>query len=297
MRTLKTTEAAALLNVNPNTLRAWERRFGFPVPQRSRGGHRTYIHAEVETLAHLLREGASISSAVSMARAGLGDESHQLVGALLAFEPDRADALMESALAIRPAERAVDDVLLPALSRIWRVHGTDSAAWAYSARWSSDWLLRAQRFARDATTDVTLLIGDATTSDLDPDGPYVRALELFCARDGARVLSLSVQAPVSIGSVVATLEPRAVVIAGGGTDADAVARWTCEVRRAGEPLLLMQFRRKAGPRARVSGLRTLSNDPCSARREILTLCRRITRQAEDPPGDLDEFAARSVSRR
>ena len=30
MRYLKTSEAAALLNVSPNTLRAWERRFGFP---------------------------------------------------------------------------------------------------------------------------------------------------------------------------------------------------------------------------------------------------------------------------
>ncbi|MBV9000834.1 MAG: MerR family DNA-binding transcriptional regulator, partial [Solirubrobacterales bacterium] len=35
MRYLKTSEAAALLNVSPNTLRAWERRFGFPKPQRS----------------------------------------------------------------------------------------------------------------------------------------------------------------------------------------------------------------------------------------------------------------------
>jgi MerR family transcriptional regulator, light-induced transcriptional regulator len=44
MRYLKTTEAAALLNVGPNTLRAWERRFGFPQPQRSPGGHRAYPH-------------------------------------------------------------------------------------------------------------------------------------------------------------------------------------------------------------------------------------------------------------
>jgi putative nucleotidyltransferase with HDIG domain len=34
MRTLKTSEAATLLNVSPNTLRAWERRFGYPKPQR-----------------------------------------------------------------------------------------------------------------------------------------------------------------------------------------------------------------------------------------------------------------------
>lgn len=42
MRYLKTSEAAALLSVTPSTLRAWERRFGFPRPQRSPGGHRFY---------------------------------------------------------------------------------------------------------------------------------------------------------------------------------------------------------------------------------------------------------------
>ena len=35
VRTLKTSEAASVLNVSPNTLRAWERRFGYPKPQRT----------------------------------------------------------------------------------------------------------------------------------------------------------------------------------------------------------------------------------------------------------------------
>jgi MerR family transcriptional regulator, light-induced transcriptional regulator len=46
MRTLKTTEAAALLNVSANTLRGWEQRFDFPRPLRTRGGHRLYAYAE-----------------------------------------------------------------------------------------------------------------------------------------------------------------------------------------------------------------------------------------------------------
>jgi DNA-binding transcriptional MerR regulator len=297
VRTLKTTEAAALLNVNPNTLRAWEQRFGFPVPRRSRGGHRTYIHAEVETLAHLLREGVSISSAVSMARSELGDESHQLVGALLAFEPERADSLMETALAIRSAERAVQEVLLPALARIWQVHGTDSAPWACAIRWSTDWLLRAQRFARDVDADMTIILGDATTSELDPDCPYIRALELFCAREGARVLSLSVRAPVAISGAISTLHPRAVVLAGSGTDAEVVARWTYQVRKAGEPPLLMLFRRKAGPRARASGVRTLSADPCAAHRDIFAFCRAATARTEGQSDDADQSAGTALSHR
>ena len=57
MRYLKTTEAATLLNVSPNTLRAWERRFGFPRPRRSPGGHRSYAHGEVAALREALQGG------------------------------------------------------------------------------------------------------------------------------------------------------------------------------------------------------------------------------------------------
>ena len=64
VRTLKTSEAAAVLNVSPNTLRAWERRFGYPKPQRTAGKHRLYTHGEVAALRDALQEGLSISSAM-----------------------------------------------------------------------------------------------------------------------------------------------------------------------------------------------------------------------------------------
>ena len=58
VRTLKTSEAAAVLNVSPNTLRAWERRFGYPKPQRTAGKHRLYTHGEVAALRDALQEGS-----------------------------------------------------------------------------------------------------------------------------------------------------------------------------------------------------------------------------------------------
>src|SRR3954465_684051 len=82
MRTLKTSEAAAVLNVSPNTLRAWERRFGYPKPQRSPGRHRLYTHGEGAALRDALQEGLSISSAVSRAREALSADTSILVGAL-----------------------------------------------------------------------------------------------------------------------------------------------------------------------------------------------------------------------
>src|SRR3954471_2545072 len=110
VRTLKTSEAAAVLNVSPNTLRAWERRFGYPKPQRTAGKHRLYTHGEVAALRDALQEGLSISSAISRARESLSADTSILVGALQSFELDRADGAMEAALALRSVERSVEEV-------------------------------------------------------------------------------------------------------------------------------------------------------------------------------------------
>ena len=110
VRTLKTSEAASYLNVSPNTLRAWERRFGYPTPMRTEGKHRLYTHGEIAALRDALKEGLSISSAISRAREKLTGDTPVLVGALTACELDRADAAMEAALALRAVERAVEEV-------------------------------------------------------------------------------------------------------------------------------------------------------------------------------------------
>jgi DNA-binding transcriptional MerR regulator len=52
-----------------DTLRAWERRYGLPRPQRTPGGHRLYSRRDIELVRWLVarqREGLTISSAVEM---------------------------------------------------------------------------------------------------------------------------------------------------------------------------------------------------------------------------------------
>ncbi len=48
MSGIRTNAAAELLGVSPNTLRSWERRFGYPKPRRTSGGHRQYDLVELE---------------------------------------------------------------------------------------------------------------------------------------------------------------------------------------------------------------------------------------------------------
>lgn len=55
--------------VQPDTLRAWERRYGLPLPGRSDGGHRLYSRHDIETVKWLRdrqEEGMRISQAVAL---------------------------------------------------------------------------------------------------------------------------------------------------------------------------------------------------------------------------------------
>lgn len=272
MRYLKTSEAATLLNVSPNTLRAWERRFGFPKPQRSPGKHRLFTHGEVAALRDALQEGLSISSAVSRAREGLAADSNSLVGALVSYERERADAAIEAALALRSVERSVEEVLLPTLDEIVRRYATESAAWAFAAHWAADWLRRAQRLAPPPVRPASIVVGDASRDELDQDAPYIRAFELLCVRAGIKTLSLSARGVAGIGDAVAVHRPNLVVLAGAHLSDDAVARWAYAVRLAAGPLPVAVYRR-GGPRVRMrtTGTRVLPAGASEAQRQVLEM--------------------------
>jgi DNA-binding transcriptional MerR regulator len=272
MRYLKTSEAAALLKVSPNTLRAWERRFGFPKPQRSPGKHRLFTHGEIAALRDALQEGLSISSAVSRAREGLAADANSLVGALVSYERERADQAIEAALALRSVERSVEEVLLPTLEEVNRRFGVESAAWAFAAHWASDWLRRAVRLAPPPVRPISIVVGDAARDELDPDTPYIRAFELFCARAGVNVLSLSARGVAGIGDAVSIHRPNLVVVAGSHLDDDNVARWAYAIRLAAGAMPVAVYRR-GGPRVRMrtTGARVLPAGAGEAQRRIVEM--------------------------
>jgi DNA-binding transcriptional MerR regulator len=293
MRTLKTSEAAALLNVSPNTLRAWERRFGYPKPRRSAGQHRLYTHGEVAALRDALQQGLSISSAVSRAREALSSDTGTLVGALGSFELDRADAAMESALALRSVERAVEEVLLPSLDELGARHGTESAPWAFSARWADSWLRRAQRLVGPPVRGVSLIVGNACRDDLSPDALAVRAFELFCGRAGARVMILPVRGVQGLAEVVGAVQPDGVVIAGAHDSDDDVARWAYRVRAAAGATPMALFRRgRQEDGVRTTGTRVLPPGPFAAQRQMLVLLDE--RDAAPDVSETAPAAARSI---
>jgi hypothetical protein len=226
----------------------------------------------VAALRDALQEGLSISSAVSRAREGLAADSNSLVGALVSYERERADSAIEAALALRSVERSVEEVLLPTLDEINRRYTAESAAWAFAAHWGADWLRRAQRLAPPPVRPVSIVVGDASRDELDPDAPYIRALELFCVRAGINVLSLSARGVAGIGDAIAVHRPNLVVIAGGHLADDAVARWAYAVRLAAGAMPVAVYRRgDQRVRMRTTGTSVLPLGAAEAQRRVLEL--------------------------
>lgn len=68
-----------------DTLRAWERRYGLPAPDRTAGGHRLYSQRDIETIKWLMKrqaEGLSISRAVDLWNEQTASGSDPLAGSV-----------------------------------------------------------------------------------------------------------------------------------------------------------------------------------------------------------------------
>lgn len=131
--------------VKPETLRAWERRYGFPKPQRTPGGHRLYTFRDIRTIIWLSerqKEGMSISRAVelwnSLEQSGqdpLHAESlsqsfpasdrtsleflrQEWVNACLNFDEQSGEKVLTQAFSISPPELVCFEVLQKGLAEI-----------------------------------------------------------------------------------------------------------------------------------------------------------------------------------
>ncbi|HLL56091.1 MAG TPA: MerR family transcriptional regulator, partial [Myxococcaceae bacterium] len=119
---------ARLTGIRESTLRAWERRYGFPRPDRSENNYRSYSREEVEAVrrvATLMAEGMSVSEAIGQVRARppaqlppLDRWRERFWSAVLALDADDADQVLSEAQLLLPPERLCDELLMPLLREI-----------------------------------------------------------------------------------------------------------------------------------------------------------------------------------
>lgn len=137
--------------LKPDTLRAWERRYGLPQPERTDGGHRLYSQKDIEILKWLVArqdEGMSISRAINLWHQlesegkdpllidGISDAtvsptapvytggqqtkelSHAWVDACLDFDEQRAEHVLNQAFALYSQELVCFEILQRGLAQI-----------------------------------------------------------------------------------------------------------------------------------------------------------------------------------
>jgi methanogenic corrinoid protein MtbC1 len=137
--------------IKPDTLRAWERRYGLPHPVRTSGGHRLYSQSDIEMIKWLMHrqdEGMRINRAIdlwksiedeggnplrampipaerSVDRSGrivygstLNDMRQQWISACMAFDEVGAERLLSQAFALYPVEAVCVEVLQRGISEI-----------------------------------------------------------------------------------------------------------------------------------------------------------------------------------
>jgi DNA-binding transcriptional MerR regulator len=240
---IRTNAAAEILGVSPNTLRSWERRFGYPKPERTPGNHRQYELVELQTLRDSLAETGNISTAIELARQRQNAPATYsgLQAALESFDEEAAERAMEESLALRPLERSIEELLLPTLDEL----ATDPerrAELEFGCRWATGWLHGARRLAPPASRPAGVLLLEAG-EDLGVEGVHAQALDLALRRAGFRVLALSTELGGDrLERALSALEPTAIVLCGpqsGGADADRLLR---QIRGYGVQTPLYAFR-------------------------------------------------------
>ncbi|MER3481792.1 MAG: MerR family transcriptional regulator [Meiothermus sp.] len=215
-------------------LRQWERRYGFPKPERSPGGHRLYSEADLEALYSIktwIAEGVSPAQAVRCYLESLTQEgprppetlSLELEEALLHANTETAERILSEAHRLHPLETVVMEIISPCLRRIgdgWHM-GRVSTAQEHLAstflRGSLQGLLHMMGGSLGPTLVVSTLPGEQheigglitaiflrragySVHYLGPNTP-LSDLKGFVERTGAKAVVLSAMQPVSLESL------------------------------------------------------------------------------------------------
>jgi DNA-binding transcriptional MerR regulator len=289
MSVVRTNAAAAMLGVSPNTLRSWERRFGYPKPRRTQGGHRQYELAEIEALREAFAETHNVSSAISLARErGEGPSTAARVEAALGrFDEVKTDRLLEESLALRSVERTVEELLLPSVERLAGDEDTATPEYQFAWRYATGWLAAALRVAPPSHRPEGVMFFEAS-HPYDTDSLQAQALELVLRRGGLRTLTLAVTLdPSRLGRALRALCPAAVILTGRRASMDAWGRLVYAARSGGRPVSVFDYR-GALPDTGASTVGRLGETPLAARDKLLA-----TLTAVDHNGGSDTQAAPS----
>jgi DNA-binding transcriptional MerR regulator len=198
--TLRIRTIARLTGVREATLRAWERRYGFPRPHRTENNYRLYSREEVENIrrvAKLMAEGLVVSEAIAQVRTTPVGElpvrerlAERFWSAVMVLDGDEADRVLGEARARMDVEPYCDTFLLPLLREMGQ---RLDIAREHLASALIRQRLRALLLAEDANQGGPRVLLACPERDLHEGG--LLALGLHLKRKGWRVTLLGADTP------------------------------------------------------------------------------------------------------
>lgn len=217
---LTTSEVSSRTGVPVPTIRSWERRYGWPSPRRTGGGHRRYSAEEVNRLCLLRDEvvaGRSAQQAVvllrQLAKQHQKEYSDRIVQGALALDQQRVRSALDDAGAALTVEQAIEGVVLPALKEIgikWQRGVCDVAGEHLASGQIRHWLGDMLERARPSATANTIVV---STGPADFHSVGLEAFSVFLAHRGWNPLVLGALTPVvALVEAVRRLGARGAVV-------------------------------------------------------------------------------------
>lgn len=223
MGALRIGEFARRVGVNPELLRAWERRYNLLQPIRSDGGFRLYTNEDAERIARMKRaldEGLSAAEAArrtltqTPSPEGVLDDARQrLVAATHAYDEPAVHAVLDDAFARFALETVLQQLVLPALREIgdeWKRGEIEVGQEHFATNVVRERLLALGRhWGRGGGPLALLACPPGERHDLG-----LISFGLVLRSHGWRVLFLGADTPLdTIGQAVDAMTPRLVVVA------------------------------------------------------------------------------------
>lgn len=280
-------EISRVTGVNTVTLRAWERRYGLLIPQRTSKGHRLYSRSDIERVKEI-QVWLGRGLAIGKVKALLADEqrgtavpeinsiwlqlAQQIQMAITAFNRNQLEHLIEETFSLYPIPMIADYLLLPLMAGLQGDEPGKPVCRAFFTAVLLEYIQAAQSRQRQAAQGGKILVVSAT-QDESPLLPQVLHYGLLVNQHQAEFLGY--------------LNAKESLVAAEALGAKIVVIIGCETINTSELQLHLNLWRErsamtvvlAGNVARV--VRTLSPDAnsgfyaCDSQQQVLTTINQL----------------------
>ena len=212
-------------NVPASTLRQWERRYGFPMPERSESGYRMYSERDlrqIEAMKRHIGDGVPASRAADLVQQlgvpsvgprSVGQLTEEFVEALVALDDERADHILSEAYALHPLETVMLELMQSAISDIgqrWHSGLIRTTTEHFASQYIQGRLRELLKMSPHSKTAAAVIVACAP-GDQHEIGALMLAVML--RRAGYRVYYIGADTPVAdLAEMAQTVQPVAVMI-------------------------------------------------------------------------------------